>query len=243
MKNAEKIEGILLVDKPQGWTSHDVCHFVRKRFQIKKVGHAGTLDPLATGLLVLLIGQATKSSQPLSASDKTYQGVLELGVATDSHDRQGKVLQEAAWEHVTLEEIRAKAKSFTGSIIQVPPMVSALKRQGRRLYELSRRGITVPREGRPITVYEWSFQKKDGKFVHFFASVSKGTYLRTLVHDLGESLGTLAALAELRRLACGNFSLEDAVTVDSLKAFSLEELSKHILPLSRFSFHAASPTA
>lgn len=253
MKNASKnnfpretveknpLDGILLVDKPKDWTSHDVCHFVRKRFHIKKVGHAGTLDPLATGLLVLLIGRATKFSQPLSASDKTYQGIMELGIATDSHDRQGKIIREASWEHVTLEVAREKAKAFLGAIIQIPPMVSALKHQGRRLYELSRKGIIVEREGRPITVYEWDFRSKDGKFIHFFARVSKGTYLRTLVNDLGEALGSFAALRELRRLQCGEFSLHDGVTVDQLKEMSITDLRKHILPLSRFPSHATSP--
>ena len=214
------MDGVLLVDKPENWTSHDVCAFVRRRFGIKKVGHAGTLDPLATGLLVLLLGKATKSSMQLSACDKEYFGALELGVQTDSHDRHGKVTAEAPWEHITLEEIRAKAaKEFTGDIVQVPPMVSALKHEGTRLYKLARQGKTVARDGRPVKVYEFRFEKKEGKFVDFLAYVSKGTYVRTLVNDLGESLGCYATLARLRRLRSGPFRLEQSVTIDALKNF------------------------
>ncbi len=217
-----KAHGILIVVKPQGWTSHDVCAFVRKRFRIDKVGHAGTLDPLATGLLVLLLGRATKLSIPLSSCDKEYLGVMELGVQTDSHDRNGKILEERDWSAITLEDVRLKAQDFTGEIIQVPPMVSALKYHGVRLYKLARKGKTVPREGRKVTVYEFRIDQKDGRFVRFFARVSKGTYLRTLVNDLGESLGCLAALAELRRVRSGQFELKDSVTIDWLKETDLQ---------------------
>lgn len=232
------IDGILLVDKPENWTSHDVCAFVRKRFGIKKVGHAGTLDPLATGLLVLLLGKATKHSMPLSSCDKEYLGVMELGVQTDSHDRQGKVVAEAPWEHITLEAVQAKAaEQFTGEIIQVPPMVSALKHEGVRLYKLARQGKTVVREGRPVTVYTFRLDKKDGRFVHFFAHVSKGTYLRTLVNDLGDALGCHAALASLRRTRSGQFTLTQSVTVEGLKTFVLPQLCEKILPVSVFLAH------
>lgn len=225
-------EGILLVDKAQDWTSHDVCAFIRKRFRFKKVGHAGTLDPLATGLLVILIGNATKHSMPLSACDKEYYGVMELGIKTDSHDRQGKVLATASAEGVTIEQIRAMAaERFTGAITQVPPMVSALKHKGVRLYELARRGVEVPREGREITVHNFKFIKKEGNFVHFSAHVSKGTYLRTLVHDLGEALGCFASLHELRRVRSGKFKLEDSVTIDQLKQWTENDLRGKIMPV------------
>ncbi|MFH0984754.1 MAG: tRNA pseudouridine(55) synthase TruB [Candidatus Omnitrophota bacterium] len=236
------IDGVLLVDKPENWTSHDVCAFVRRRFGIKKVGHAGTLDPLATGLLVLLLGKATKSSMQLSACNKEYFGALELGVQTDSHDRQGKVTAEAPWEHITLEAIRAKAaKEFTGDIVQVPPMVSALKHEGTRLYKLARQGKTVERDGRPVMVYEFRFEKMEGKFVEFLAHVSKGTYVRTLVNDLGESLGCYATLARLRRLRSGPFRLEQSVTIDDLKNFTPVELRTKVLPLSATLVHADPP--
>ena len=232
------IEGILAVDKPKGWTSHDVCAFVRKRFRIAKVGHAGTLDPLATGVLVLLLGRATKLSQELSSCDKEYFGTFELGVETDSHDRDGKVIGEAPWEGVTIEKIRGLLPGFVGEIEQMPPMISAIRYKGVRLYHLARRGTVVPREKRRITVYEFQIESQKGPFVRFFSRVSKGTYLRTLVHDLGEALGCHATLSELRRIRAGDFRLEDAVTVESLRNFSVEELGKKIFPLSSFPAYA-----
>ncbi len=233
MKEQTLIDGVLLVDKPENWTSHDVVAFVRRKFNIKKVGHAGTLDPLATGLLVLLLGKATKSSQALSGCDKEYFGAMELGVQTDSHDRHGKVIAEAAWEEITLEQIKDKVeKEFTGDILQVPPMVSALKHEGTRLYKLARQGKTIEREGRPITVKEFKIEKKDGKFVEFLVYVSKGTYVRTLVNDLGESLGCYAALARLRRLRSGDFNIDKSVTIESLKEMSPAELRNKTFPLS-----------
>lgn len=222
--NPLPLDGILLADKPRDWTSHDVCAFVRKRFKIKKVGHAGTLDPAATGLLVLLLGHATKKSSELSASDKVYQGVMELGVKTDSHDRAGKEIATADWKAITLDQIREAAKKFTGEISQIPPMVSALKHQGMRLYELARKGLEVPREARPVTVYEFEIQKKEEAFVTFTVRVSKGTYVRTLVNDLGETLGCLATLKELRRTRSGDFRLEDGVSIEELRHWSIQEI-------------------
>ncbi|HXV28311.1 MAG TPA: tRNA pseudouridine(55) synthase TruB [bacterium] len=235
-----EINGILIVDKPQEWTSHDVCAFVRKRFKIRKVGHAGTLDPLATGVLVLLLGKATKRSMEMTACDKDYFGIMELGIKTDSHDRDGKVVAQASAESVTLEAVSEKAREFTGEIIQVPPMVSALKHQGVRLYKLARRGEEVPREGRKVTVHEFRIEKKEGPRVHFYARVSKGTYLRTLVNDLGEALGCYAALAELRRIRSGEFSLRESVTIEALKKTTLEDFYRKIHPLRMASSYADS---
>lgn len=225
------LDGILLVDKPPDWTSHDVCAFVRKRFKIKKVGHAGTLDPMATGLLVLLLGQATKQSMQLSASDKSYAGIFELGIKTDSHDRTGKVIQTAPYQHITLEKIREEVKNFTGDISQVPPMVSALKYKGERLYDLARQGKEVPRESRSIRVYTWDLSKVEGPHVHFSTQVSKGTYVRTLVHDLGEVLGCYATLYQLSRTRSGKFSLEDAVNLETLKQWTAEDLHQKVAAL------------
>lgn len=222
------VHGILLVDKPKDWTSHDVCAFIKKRFRFSKVGHAGTLDPLATGLLVILLGRATKFSNSLSADEKEYEGFFELGYQTDSHDRQGKVIQTAPWEHITLDMVRAKASEFQGEIIQVPPMVSALKHKGMRLYDLARKGITVPRDGRQVFVREFKFHSMEGSSIHFQATVSKGTYVRTLVNDLGETLGCHATMTELKRLRSGKFSLKDAVTIDMLKEIELPALSSKI---------------
>lgn len=225
------IDGILIVDKPKDWTSHDVCAFVRKRFKINKVGHAGTLDPMATGVLVVLLGKATKQSMFLSSCDKEYAGIMELGIKTSSHDRTGTVLETAPWESVTLDEIRAKAAQFTGEQMQLPPMVSAIKHQGVRLYQLARKGIDVPREERKIHVYRFEILKKEGAYVHFVCTVSKGTYLRTLVHDVGEALGCFAALADLRRVRSGDFKIENGVTVETLKGLTADDLRKRILPL------------
>ncbi|MDP3919303.1 MAG: tRNA pseudouridine(55) synthase TruB [Candidatus Omnitrophota bacterium] len=226
-----QIDGFLIADKPQEWTSHDVCAFVRKHFKIKKVGHAGTLDPIATGVLVLLLGRATKQSIPLSSCEKEYQGVMELGIKTDSHDRSGKVIGEAPWESVTLEDVRERAKDFTGEIIQVPPMVSALKHKGVRLYKLARQGKEVHRDGRSVTVREFNIVKKEGARVHFSATVSKGTYVRTLVHDLGDALGCFATLAALERIRSGTFHVKDSVKVDAMKKMSFDDLCGRMIPI------------
>jgi tRNA pseudouridine55 synthase len=225
------MDGILIVDKPMDWTSHDVCAFIRKRFKIGKVGHAGTLDPMATGVLVILLGRATKFSIQLTSCDKEYAGAMELGLRTDSHDKTGVVLETAPWESITLEQINAKACEFRGELIQVPPMVSALKHQGVRLYKLARKGIDVPREGRKVTVHSLVIGKKEGPLVYFSCSVSKGTYLRTLVNDIGASLGCLATLAELRRVRSGDFHIEDSVTIEDLRQMTSEELARKVRPI------------
>lgn len=246
IQGQRSLEGVLAVDKPKGWTSHDVCAFVRKRFKIPKVGHAGTLDPLATGVLVLLLGRATKLSQELSFSDKEYFGTFELGVETDSHDRDGRVIQTAAWEGITLEKIREALPRFLGEIEQTPPMISAIRYKGVRLYHLARRGAVVPREKRKIIIHEFRVEEQSGAFVRFLAHVSKGTYLRTLVHDIGEALGCHATLSELRRVRAGNFRLENAVTIEALRTISQEELERQIHPLSAFpaySFLGRSPVS
>ncbi len=232
MKNL--IDGILIVDKPKEWTSHDVCAFIRSRFKVEKVGHAGTLDPLATGVLVVLLGKATKQSMELSSCDKEYVGALELGVKTDSHDRAGQVLETAPWQHLSLEDVREKARLFTGEIKQVPPMVSALKHQGVRLYKLARRGIQVHREERKITVYRFEIQKKEEALVYFSCHVSKGTYLRTLVNDLGQALGCFGTLADLRRTRSGEFKIEQSITIEALKKMDVEALAQcvHKIPPS-----------
>jgi tRNA pseudouridine55 synthase len=240
MKFENIADGVLIVDKPQGWTSHDVCAFVRKRFRLSKVGHAGTLDPIATGVLVLLLGRATKKSMEFSASDKHYDGTMKLGIKTDSHDLSGKTLAEAPWQHVTLEDIRQKTRDlYTGEIQQVPPMVSALKHQGVRLYQLARKGKEVPRESRRVIVHRFDILEKRDEFVTFSSAVSKGTYVRTLVNDLGESLGCLATLAELKRVRSGFFRIEQAVTVEALKNMTLKELREKILPLGALPAHAS----
>ena len=211
------IEGVLVIDKEKGWTSHDVCAFVRGRFRIKKVGHAGTLDPLATGVLVLLLGQTTKRSQEFSSFDKDYYGTIRLGVKTDSHDAAGNVIGSRSWEAVTEAEIQKAFEKFKGVLEQTPPMVSALKHQGVRLYELARRGETVERPKRTVVVRVFRVEEITLPKIRFFASVSKGTYLRTLVNDLGDFLGTFAILEDLRRVRSGPFTIQDAVTIEAIR--------------------------
>ena len=220
--------GILVVDKEKGWTSHDVCAFIRSRFRIKKVGHAGTLDPLATGVLVVLLGQATKKSKELSSCDKDYYGTLELGLKTDSQDISGKLIEKKDWNHITRQNLKEAFEKFTGVLEQTPPMVSALKHQGIRLYQLARAGKIVEREKRSITVYEFRIEEINLPHVHFFAHVSKGTYLRTLVNDLGESLGSAAVLSDLRRVRSGSFSLNDAVPIAELRKMDHNQLKGFI---------------
>jgi len=222
------MNGILIVDKEKGWTSHDVCAFIRSRFKIDKVGHAGTLDPLATGLLTVLLGRATKLSQSLSACDKEYNGTMRLGIQTDSHDLEGKTLAEKDWRSVTPELLAETVSQFRGEIEQMPPMVSALKHKGVRLYKLARQGKTVEREKRKITIYQLETTKAQFPDVDFFARVSKGTYLRTLVNDIGERLGCYASLASLRRTRCGDFGIEDAITVQQLKEINIDSLGRWV---------------
>jgi tRNA pseudouridine55 synthase len=167
----------------------------------------------------------------LSACDKEYVGVMELGIKTDSHDRTGAILATAPSESVTLEAVCGQAARFVGEQIQVPPMVSALKHKGVRLYRLARKGIDVPREGRKICVYRFEILKKEGPYVHFSCAVSKGTYLRTLIHDLGGELGCFAALSDLRRIRSGDFGIRESVTIDELRELSAGDLRKKVLPL------------
>lgn len=238
LKHFREINGILLVDKEKGWTSHDVCAFIRSRFSLSKVGHAGTLDPMATGLLVVLLGKSTKRSNALSASDKQYEGVIRLGIETDSYDLQGKVIAERDWGNVTEEMIHASFQQFKGQIEQKPPMVSAIKQNGVRLYKLARAGKTVDRASRLVTVYEFNIEKMALPQIYFHASVSKGTYLRTLVHDLGQGLGCGAILQDLRRIRVGHYDLERSVSIAKLKQIDIDQFSGLVLESGLTGFQA-----
>lgn len=225
-------DGILLVDKPSEWTSHDVVGFLRSRYRLAKVGHGGTLDPMATGLLVLLLGQATKCSNAVMAGEKTYEGTLTLGVITDSQDQDGEVLEtRPVPPQLTQAGVEALLPQFTGEILQLPPMVSALKKDGVPLYKLARKGEVIEREPRPVQIHEFSILGVDLPKVHLRVRCSKGTYIRTLAHDLGEALGCGAHLSALRRTASGSFSVENALTIDALREMDLEALKPHLLPL------------
>ena len=228
MASPSRLNGILVIDKEASWTSHDVCAFVRSRFRIRKVGHAGTLDPLATGVLVVLLGTATKRSRELSSCDKDYFGTMRLGLQTDTHDASGVTIKTGSWDQLTDEQIRETIQKYTGVLEQTPPMVSALKHHGVRLYRLAREGKTVDRPKRLVTVYEFRIDEINLPWIRFFARVSKGTYLRTLVNDIGEALGSYAVLAQLRRVRSGPFTLDDAVSIDQMKRLELDKLGSFI---------------
>ena len=211
------VSGILLVDKPQGWTSFDVVNFVRSRFNVPKVGHCGTLDPAATGLLVLMLGAFTHRSEHFSCDDTTYEGTLRLGMTTDSGDLDGTVLREADFSGITEERLREVFRKFTGEQMQTPPMVSAVKVGGKKLYELARKGVEVEREPRRIVISKLEMHDFRPPFCDFTVDCSKGTYIRTLCSDMGEELGCGGVLAALRRTRSGRFHIDGAVDLDALK--------------------------
>jgi len=234
------LDGILLVNKPQGWTSFDVCNFVKKRFGIKKVGHTGTLDPSATGLLILLLGKMTRLQNNLSSESKLYEGVIELGKKTDTQDSEGKVIQESMYDHVSADQIFDGVKQFTGKIQQVPPMFSAVKHEGRRLYALARQGKEVKRESREIEIFSFDILEVRLPEIKFLIHCSKGTYVRTIANDLGEALGTTAFLKKLERVQSGDFELSSAVSIEQLKAIeSRDELRMYLHRYRRASCNVA----
>ena len=220
--------GVLLVDKPAEWTSHDVVAFVRSRFNVPKVGHCGTLDPAATGLLVVVLGKFTKLSQKFSGEDKVYQGTILLGKETDSQDMDGAVIHESDPSFVTEQMLRDAVSEFVGDIEQIPPMVSAVKKGGERLYELARKGQEIEREAKPITIHSITLDRIALPYADFTVSCSKGTYIRTLCADIGAKLGCGACLYRLNRLKSGEFDLANAVTIETLKTWTQDDLNRHI---------------
>jgi len=225
--------GILLVDKPQDWTSHDVVNCVRSRFKVKKVGHCGTLDPMATGLLVIVLGKATKIAAKFSGQDKVYVGTMMLGTETDSQDSTGVVTASADYENITEEQIRDSVERFTGDIMQIPPMVSAVKKNGTALYKLARKGIVVEREPRPATIHRFELNRIAIPEVDFLVECSKGTYIRTLCHDIGRDLGICAHMSALRRTKSGMFLVDDAVSIEQIKSWEREDLFANFIPLAQ----------
>jgi tRNA pseudouridine55 synthase len=211
------MHGFVVIDKPEGLTSHDVVAAIRRICQTKKVGHTGTLDPFATGVLPVAIGEGTKVIPFLDESVKVYQAVLRLGTSTDTQDRTGTVLRQGEWQHLTPADILAAVPHFTGPIAQIPPMYSALKRDGVPLYRLARAGKEVVREPRQIIIHALTIDQYSLPDVTFTVSCSPGTYVRTLAADLGEMLGCGAHLIALRRLRSGAFSLADAFSLATLQ--------------------------
>lgn len=209
-------DGIIVVDKPEGLTSHDVVLQVRRRIGIKKVGHAGTLDPIASGVLIMLVGRATKMFNKFSDMDKAYSATLTFGKATDTGDIEGKVIKEMPFSHVDEAGVNAVFKQFIGEIDQVPPMMSALKHKGKRLYELARKGLTVPIPARKIRIYSIDLTKFSLPDVDFTLCCSKGTYVRKFAEDAAEKLGTCACISRIRRVSIGDFLIENAVQLEDV---------------------------
>lgn len=209
---------VFLINKPYEWTSFDVVKKVRNALKIKKVGHAGTLDPLATGLLIICAGKKTKSIDTYMAQEKEYTGTFVLGKTTESFDLEKEVVDVADPSHITLEEVKAAAAQLTGDIMQVPPMHSAIKVGGKRVYESARKGKEVKMEARPVTVSLFEITRFDNPEVHFKIVCSKGTYIRSLARDLGEILKVGAYMSALTRTRIGDFKLEEAAELNSLIA-------------------------
>jgi tRNA pseudouridine55 synthase len=230
MQDFSSLDGAILIDKPAGPTSHDVVDAIRRRFQIKKVGHCGTLDPNATGLLIIVLGRGTKLSERLMGDDKVYEGTIKFGETTNSYDADGEILETKKIPPLTLEQLNAEAATFTGDQLQLPPMVSAIKKTGVPLYKLARKGIEVAREPRLVHIYHFRFMRYQEPLGEFRAACTKGTYLRSIAHDLGRKLGCGAHLAALRRSESGKFSVADALTLDQVLKLTTAELAKQVLP-------------
>lgn len=207
---------IVLINKEPDWTSFDVVARLRGILKVKKIGHAGTLDPFATGLLILLVGNATKRQDELMASDKIYEAEIRLGEKTDSYDRTGKVTATSDVK-VTEDQIKEAVMSFVGENQQVPPMFSAIKKDGKKLYELARKGIEIVREPRKVMIHSIDILSIVSDIIKIRVHCSKGTYIRSLAYDIGEKLGTFGHLKDLERTKIGNFSVDDAYTVDEFR--------------------------
>jgi len=209
-------DGIVIVNKPSGMTSHDVVSQARRKFKMRQIGHAGTLDPLATGVLVLLVGKGTKLFNKFEPFDKAYKACLILGTKTTTADIEGEIIQQVPYDQISESDILETFKQFVGEIEQTPPMVSAVKVNGRRLYELARKGIEVERPARQVRIDVLDLLEFHQPRVRFYLECSKGTYVRKLAEDVGEKLGCGACITEIQRTKVGPFVIEEAVTLDQL---------------------------
>ncbi len=218
------MNGVVIVNKPQGFTSHDVVAKLRGIYKTRRIGHSGTLDPMATGVLPVFIGRATRAVEYATGHDKVYRAQLKLGISTDTQDITGEVIKECA-ACVSRDEFLSAANTQIGEIEQIPPMYSAIKVGGKKLYELARDGVEVERKARKITVYSIEVEDFSPPFATLVLSVSKGTYIRTICADIGEKLGCGAALTSLCRLQSGNFKLCDAHTIEEIQEKGEELLS------------------
>ena len=219
------MDGIVIVDKPQGWTSQDVTARLRRVPKTRRIGHGGTLDPMATGVLPVFVGRATRAVEFFEHAEKTYETVLRLGITTDTEDMTGTVLTE---ENVsfTEEQLQETLAAFRGEILQVPPMYSALKVNGQKLCDLARKGKTVERQPRPITIHELTLVERGENTLRLRVRCSKGTYIRTLCKDIGEKLGCGGCMESLRRVAAGEYTIDEAVPLQTL--LDTEEPEKYL---------------
>jgi len=235
MQEFSALDGAVLIDKPAGPTSHDVVDAIRRRFQIKKVGHCGTLDPNATGLLIIVLGRGTKLSEKLMGDDKVYEGAIKFGETTDSYDADGELTASLPVPPTTLDQLNEEAAKFVGDLMQVPPMVSAIKKGGVPLYKLARKGIEIVREPRLVHIYNFRFTSYEPPLGLFKIACTKGTYVRSIAHDLGQKLGCGAHLAVLRRSVSGKFDVADATPLDAVLQLTTTELEKRVIPFLKLS--------
>jgi tRNA pseudouridine55 synthase len=238
MQDFSALDGAILVDKPAGPTSHDVVDAVRRKFGLKKVGHCGTLDPNATGLLIIVLGRGTKLSERLMGDDKVYEGTIKFGESTDSYDCDGEILETKLVPTLTLEQLNEEAAKFIGDQMQMPPMVSAIKKNGVPLYKLARKGIEIEREARLIHIYNFRFTSYAEPLGQFRVACTKGTYIRSIAHDLGQKLGCGAHLTTLRRSGSGRFDVKDALPLDAILKLALPDLEKRVLPFLKLAANA-----
>jgi len=221
--------GLLLVNKPSGITSFKLVNLIKKKLQVKKAGHCGTLDPLASGLMLVLTGKATKSQDKFMKQDKVYFASVKLGTKTDSGDMAGKIIQQSDYAHVNIDNIKDVCKDFIGETEQIPPMFSALKVGGKKLYELARKGIEIERKKRKITIYFIDIIDYSDGIIKMRVKCSSGTYIRTLAEDIGEKLSTHAVLENLVREEIGIYSLKNAVSLEEINNASKETVAEKII--------------
>ena len=228
-------DGILLIDKPAGPTSHDIVDIIRNSYRIKKVGHCGTLDPAATGLLIIVLGKATKLSEKLMSDDKVYVGSMKLGETTNTFDAEGQVESTQPVPDLSIQTLQKEANKFLGDQMQIPPMVSAIKINGTPLYKLARKGQTVDRKERFIHLYKFLISEYETPVAWFKVACTKGTYIRTLAHDFGQKIGCGGHLSGLRRTISGTFKVSNATSLEELTTLSALDLNKRIIPMLKLS--------
>ena len=228
-------DGILLIDKPAGPTSHDIVDIIRNSYRIKKVGHCGTLDPAATGLLIIVLGKATKLSEKLMSDDKVYVGSMKLGETTNTFDAEGQVESTKPVPDLSIETLQKEANKFLGELMQIPPMVSAIKINGTPLYKLARKGQTIDRKERFIHLYKFLISEYETPVAWFKVACTKGTYIRTLAHDFGQKIGCGGHLSGLRRTISGTFKVSNATSLEELTTLSALDLNKRIIPMLKLS--------